>query len=619
MPAAVGRHAGDARGPVLVRFLTHAYRPRCQDGGWGAMRRFLDRLGGWRASDRRPVRPPGLVYWTTDTPSPPAAIGLALQHLAIQSVYLVFPAVMAGALTGDPALIARYVSLSILATAIWQVLQLLPRGPIGAGYAIPACSVPALIGAFAIAGREGTSFEGAAAMVLVSGLICAALGLLLRRPRLVLPNELAGVVVVLIGVALVLLGAAQLGLTSGGMLGGWAELLTLVATLAVTAGTALSRTRAAPLAVLVGAVTGTVLALLFGQAPAEAGEILAAQPWLAMPEPWTPRFDEIRAVPMLAFLVALIAVKASIFGSLVVFQRAADAAWTRPDAPPIRRGFLANGLGIMAAGALGGALPGPSNGGLGLSVATGTLARRIAWIGSGLLLLLAFCPKLVALFVLMPAPVKGAILLYVAGFLIAQGCQVATARLLDTRRSLILASGAVAGLTVAVAPEPFAAALPALASPLAFGASVALAVHLLTLPLVSRRARLVTAVDAGTARAVTEWFGRLGGAWGLKAGTVRAAENALTELLDLLAARRVAEVVLTATLAEDRVEIALAWSGPALADPAVRPRAEDVLGSDAAREGFAVWLATREAQGFTQRAAPGTAWDGREARLVFED
>lgn len=579
----------------------------------------VGRLAGPRRGDRRAVRPPGLAYWTADRPPPLTAMGLALQHLALQSVAFVVPAALAASLTGDPALVTRFVALSLLAAALWQGLQLLPRGPVGSGYAIPACSLPAAAAIPAASGGAGADFETLAAVVLLAGLACLGLGLALRRPRLVLPNEVAGVIVLLLGVGLVALGLEQLGPVPGGAAPSGAEAAVLVATLLAIAAIALSRTRAAPLAVLLGAVLGTALALALGLAPEGAAAALAAQPWFALPVPWLPRFDGLDAHALPGLAVAVVAAMATVLGSLVLVQRAAEAGWTRPDEPPIRRGLLANGLGIMAAGLMGGALPGPATAALGLSVGTGTLARRIVWIGAGLLAALALCPKLVALLVLVPGPVKAALLVYVAGVLLGQGCQLVAARLLDTRRMLVVTFGLGAGLAAAIAPAPLLAGLPALASPLALGAAVALATHLLTLPLVGRRAERALAVDAGTGRALAEWFAATGGAWGLKPTTVRAAENALTELLDLLAARKVPEVVLRAALVEDRVEVTLAWSGPPLPPPATRPRAEDVLGDDTTREAFAVWLAARQARSYEQRDAPGAAWHGKEAILVFED
>jgi len=581
------------------------------------MKKIFGWLADGRGADRLATRPPGLTYWTTDRPPPLPALFLALQHLAIQSVYIVLPAAMAASLTSDPATITRFVSLSLAATALAQVLQLLPRGPVGAGYPIPGCSAPPLLGAYALLGTSGGGFEAAAAMVVLSGLFCIALAALLRRPRLVLPNELAAVVVILIGVAVLNLGAQQLGLQRSGTLPDDVSLEIVLATLVAIAGIALSRTRAAPFAVLLGGVFGTLLGLALGQLPDDAGAVLAAQPWFAPPQPWTPRFEELTLAPTLSFLVAMVAVKATIFGSLVVFQRAADAGWTRPDAPPIRRGLFANGIGITLAGMIGGAVPGPATAALGLSVATGTLARRIVWIGAGLLLVLAFCPKLVTLFVVVPNAVKAAMLIYVAGFILAQGCALVAARLLDTRRTIVVAAGLAAGLLAAIAPQAFVAGLPALSSPLALGAVVALFVHLVTLPLVARSASLTVMLGAGmgSAREVTEWFGRVGGAWGLKAQTRRAVDHALTELADLLATRGVTDARFGATVEEDRVVVTLAWAGEALPPRSARPRAEDLLESTAAQEGFAVWLATREAQAFSQRATD----TGTEARLVFED
>nr|WP_294506150.1 solute carrier family 23 protein [uncultured Rhodopila sp.] len=568
-----------------------------------------------RSADKTMQQPPGLVAWL-DTPLPyPLAIGLAIQHVAVQSVYFVLPAAAAATVTGDPGEITRFLCLSILAVALWQALQLITRGPIGSGYPIPATHTAALLGAYAMTGHGGGGFGGIGAMVFLTGIGAIGLVFLMRRLRVLLPNEVAGVVVILIGVALVVLATAQLGLQPGGTAPHTDALLAMFGTLGVIIALALSGTRAAPFAVLAGSAAGVVLAIALGQAPANAGEVLAARPWLALPQPWTPDFDAVQAGPLLAYLLALVALVATAAGNTVVIQRACDASWTRPDGAPIRRGLLANGIGIAAAGLLGGACPGPATAAVGLSIATGTLARRIVWCGVPLLVIVALCPKFVALFVLTPAPVKAAMLFYVAGFIMAQGCQLATVRLLDTRRTLIIAFGLSSGLTVAVAPQIFVQALPAIASPLSFGAVMAFLANLVTLPLVSRKAELELAMDARAGRTASDWLERLGGTWGLKPQTARAAERAVSELAELLLERGTATVALSAWRAEDRVEIGLKWQGEALPERSATVRAEDVLGPLEAQERFAVWMATREAQSFTQRSSPR----GAEARLIFED
>ena len=568
-----------------------------------------------RSVDRRTARPENVVYWLDDIPAPAPTLGLALQHVAIQSIYFVIPAVLAGSLSPDPTDASRFLSLSILAAAFWQALQVLARGPMGSGYPIPATHTAALVGAYAITGLAGLGFGAAGAMLVVTGLTCVLLTFFMHRLRLVLPSEVAGVVVVLIGMALVGLATQRFGLQPGGKPPDGTAVLTLFATLAVMVVVTLTRTRASPFAVLIGMGVGVPLAIALGHGYPEAAALIGERPWFAVPRPWAPRFDEISPVPLLAFLVAIVALKATAMGSMVVIQRASDAGWTRPDAPPIRRGLLANGTAMVAAGLLGAACPGPATAASGVSITTGTLARRIVWAGAAILTLAGLCPKLAMAFVLMPEPIKAAALFYVAGVIMTQGCQLVTARLLDTRRSIIVGFGLSSGVAVVVAPQAFVAAVPVLASPLAVGAIVAFVMNLVTLPMVSRRAELALPLDTHALPAIADWVRGIAGAWALKPQTEIAAEQSLCELIDLLMERGIASVQLGARLAEDRIELTLTWEGAPLPDRPRMATAADLMGSDDARQGFSVWLATRQAHGFRQRRE-GTQ---SEAWLAFED
>ena len=576
----------------------------------GFLHGFLGRI-----LDRRVTRPQALVYGLDDVPAPTVAVGLGLQHFAIQSIYFVIPAVLAGSLSSDPADASRFLSLSILAAALWQALQVLTRGPIGSGYPIPGTHMTAVVGAYAITGLAGLSFGAAGAMLILTGTACVMLTFVMHRLRLVLPNEVSGVVVILIGVALVMLATQRLGMQPGGKLVDASAVWVLFGSLGVMVAVALSRTRAAPFAVLIGMLVGTPIAIALGHGYPDAAARLAESPWIAAPQPWLPRFDEVSPVPLLSFLVTIVALKAASMGSIVVVQRASDAGWTRPDAPPIRRGLIANGLAVMFAGAMGAACPGPATAGVGLSIASGTLARRIVWAGAALLFAAAMCPKLAMLFVLMPEPLKAATLFYTAGFIMAQGAQLVTARLLDTRRTLIVAFGLSSGLAVAVAPQAFVTSVPVLASPLAIGALVAFLMNVCTLPMVSRRTQIVLPLDAEALTKVGDWIRELAGSWALKPQTEVAAEQALLELADLLTERGVAQVTFGGRLAEDRIELTLTWAGAPLPERPKTAVASDLMGDDDARQRFSVWLATRQAQGFRQRLVPG----GNEVWLAFED
>lgn len=572
--------------------------------------------GGYlaRALDRRMVRPPGTAYWLEDKPSHAVTVALALQQLAIQSVFFIIPALLAGMLSNDPADAVRFVSLSILAAALWQVLMILTRGPVGSGYPLPSSHAVAVVGAYALVAQAGHGFGAAGAMLAITGLVGVVLTFTLHRLRVVLPNEVSGVVVMLIGVALIVLAATRLGL-QGPELPRRETIGVALACMGVMVAVSLSRTRLAPFAVLIGAAVGVGLSIWLGLVRPDAAETIAQRPWLALPLPWVPRFDQVTPAPLVAFLVTLLALKATAVGTLVVIQRNLDANWSKPDAPPIRRGLLANGLGIAAAGLVGASCPNPNSSAMGLSIATGTLARRIVWVGAVLLVALALCPKAVVMFVLVPEPVKAAMLFYLAGFILAQGCQLVTARLLDTRRTLIVAFGLTAGIVAAVAPTPFSHSLPALASPVSIGALVAFVVNLVTLPLVRQRASLALDLTQPIGLHVSDWLAGVAGSWGLKPQTARQADQSIGELMELLQARGVRQVTLMARFAEDRVEYTLQWTGSALPEPPESASVDDLMGDDETRHRFSMWIAVRQAQTYRQRSSG----DAHEAVVVFED
>jgi xanthine permease XanP len=581
----------------------------------------MGRIGAWlaaalgRGADRRPRPPAGLVYWLDGRPSIPTAFVLSLQHLAVQSVYFVIPVATAGYISTNTSDVTRFLALSILAAALWQILQVLTRGLIGSGYPIPATHATAVLGAYMLARHGAGGFGVLGATMFLTGLAACVVTFMMHRLRVLLPNEVAGAVVILIGVALTGLALRQFGPDPEHMLASGRTLAVVAVGIGTMVLVSLSRTRVAPFAVLIGACAGVLTAIVLGQGRADAASVLAASAWFALPQPFVPDFGGVTAGPLLSGVLGLIAMQATVAGTLVMTQRAAEAEWTRPDLPPIRRGLIANGIAVAASGLIGALPPGPGTAAVGLSIATGTLARRIVWVGAALLVLVALCPKLVTLFVLMPAAVRAAMLLYVAGFVMAQGCALATVRLLDTRRTLIIAFGLTAGIAVAIAPRAFFTLMPELASPLSFGALMAFLANVGSLPVVPRHATLELTLDQKAPRVAGDWFSAVAASWGLKPQTARSVGMALDELAHLLTGRRTPAVRMSARRLEDRVEMALNWAGEPLPNPARSAHYEDLLGDAQAQERFMMWMATREARHFAQR----TTAQGNEARLVFED
>src|SRR6202012_4792536 len=99
------------------------------------------------------------------------------------------------------------------------------------------------------------------------------------------------------------------------------------------------------------------------------------------------------------------------------------------------------------------------------SLATGATSRIIAWPAGLICIALAFFPRLAAIFSIMPSPVMGAVIVYVACFMILGGIQVMLSRMLRARRIFVPGLALIFGLSVAMVPGLYAG-LPASISPL---------------------------------------------------------------------------------------------------------------------------------------------------------
>lgn len=564
-----------------------------------------------READRKPKRPPEAVFGLDDRVPLSAAAGFAFQHLAVQAIFLVLPAAIAAGFGMDARGATNFLCLSLLAVALFAALQGLRKGPLGAGYQVPAIPSPVFVGVYLLCAGAGLTPDRTGALLVIAGGAAVVASLLIRRPQALVPAELAGLVVVLLGVSLapVILDELRLRAPFVGP-----ERITDVevgmAAFLVMAGIALSRTRLAPFGVLVGAAFGwIVVALLPGDSG--LGAILAANPWLAWPEPVLPRFEGLPIALVLGFAFAIVPAKAVLLGNLLALQRAADAEWRKPDGGPLRRGLLANALTLTATGAFGGMAPSASAACVGLSIANRTLAPGIAMLGAVMMTALAFSPKLVAVFVAMPGPVKAAMVLYATCFIIATGCQLITARMLDVRRSLVVGLGLVMGLCVAIAPRLFAEHLPALASPLTFGALTGFFLHFATAPFMARQASFVLPLDASLPRVAEEQALRLGGAWGAKHSTMEKVEHFWIEMGEVLGARGLSAAQVQARHAEGEVAVSVRFAGPPLPAPTAKPHVSALEGEASEQEAFILWLATRQASRLERR--------DQEWRAVFED
>ena len=122
-------------------------------------------------------------------------------------------------------------------------------------------------------------------------------------------------------------------------------------------------------------------------------------------------------------------------GDLTFCEKINDAQWKRTDMKEISGGLLAGGICscFPACSEIG---PVDLLEQCRTFLATGATSRIIAWPAGLICIALAFFPRLAAVFSIMPAPVMGAVVVYVACFTILGGVQVMLSRMLDARRIL---------------------------------------------------------------------------------------------------------------------------------------------------------------------------------------
>jgi xanthine permease XanP len=141
------------------------------------------------------------------------------------------------------------------------------------------------------------------------------------------------------------------------------------------------------------------------------------------------------------------------------------------------------GLCNMAAGIAGGFPHTTSSSAVGLTSATGVTSRSVAVVLGMLLVGLAFVPKLAAIFSVVPTPVMGAVMVYIACFITLGGLQVLTSRMLDSRRVFVIGIALVFGLSVEMVPGLYqqlpAAVHPLFSSALSLGTVLAVVLNML--------------------------------------------------------------------------------------------------------------------------------------------
>ncbi len=482
-----------------------------------------------KAASRKPV---DLIYGVEDRPPIGVSLLMGAQHLLIAVMSLAYPVLITLEAGGTRLQAASVVSMSLIAMAVATVLQVLRRGPIGSGFLAPYITSAIYLGPSLLAARTG-GLGLVFGMTILAGVVSIGISQLFRQFRKLFPPEVSGVVVLMVGLSMVPVALTRfIGIGGGDGTSEPREWLTGLVTLTTILLATVLVGRIRLYATAIGLGVGYLCAAALGLFEETTFAHVEGLPLVGLQ---LPQWGGLALEPLLVipFVAAALASNVKDAGLVISCQKANDAAWKRPDTRSMSGGLVAGGIGNIASGALGGVGLGISAGSVGLAVATGTTAKMIGLVTAGLFLLLAFLPKATALLALIPSPVMGAGLIYVACHLVASGAELITSRMLDARRIYVVGLPLLAGVGLIALPDIFTGLPPwaetLLASPLAVATILALLLNLMLNVWVSNRAATSLSLEAGFGDALTRFIERQGASWGARGDLISRTIPAVTE------------------------------------------------------------------------------------------
>ena len=540
-------------------------------------------------------RPFSIVYWVNDSPPLGVTVLSGLQHVGLVSIFLLVPVLACREAGLAPDKIVDVLAFSMLVMAIGPVLQQFGRASVGSGYLCPPIFAAPYLPAAVLALKAG-GLPLMFGMTVFAGVVEIVMSRLFRPLRPFFPPEIAGFVVMMIGVTVGMLGfRSLLGADSAHGMNGAS-----LAVAAITLGTIVALnvwTKGATklFCALIGMATGYIAAALLGVMPAADLHRLATAPVFRVPDGshigWT--FDAELVIP---FAVAAIAASLRAMGDVTICQKTNDAEWVRPDMHTISGGAGANGLTTMIAGALGTIGTNTSTSNVGLAAATGVTSRKVAYAVGGIYLLLAFMPMGATVFVIIPGAVVGATLVFAACLVFINGLVIVTSRLLDARRTFVIGLSFMLGLAVDILPGAVAGLPPAMrlftSSSLLLGTLSALLLNIVFRLGVRRTARLTVAPGRVDAAEIEKFMESHGAAWGARRDVIDRAKYNLAHSLETIieGCQPQGELEVEAHFDEFSLDVGVSYLGAALDLPSERPTVDEIVESDAGHRRLAGFL-----------------------------
>ncbi|MEM8749669.1 MAG: nucleobase:cation symporter-2 family protein [Pseudomonadota bacterium] len=394
------------------------------------------------------------------TPPLAQAVPLGIQHVLAMFVSNVTPAIIIAFAAGygfgspDAFNLIYMIQMSMLFAGIATLFQTVGVGPVGARLPIVQGTsfayLPVMMPAMAGAGIAGLG--GLMTGVIVGGVFHFIIGLFIKRIRFALPPLVTGLIVLMIGLALVKVGiqyaaggVPAIGKPEFGSLQNWFVAgVVIVVTLAIKFFT---RGFLSVAAVLIGLIAGYIVAAAMGMVSLDG---IGRAGWFMVPTPFKWGFEWNWAIIIGMCLMAFISAIETVGDTSGITKGGAGREATDDE---VQGATFADGVGTAIAGIFGG-LPNTSfSQNVGLISMTGVMSRHVVTIGAVFLIICGFIPKVGAVISTVPIEVLGGGVIVMFGMVAAAGANMLSDVNWNRRNMVIFAVALSIGFGLQLVPE----------------------------------------------------------------------------------------------------------------------------------------------------------------------
>lgn len=441
---------------------------------------------------------PQLVAGIDDKIPVGKSIVLGLQHILSMDLYIM-PLILGGAIGLQGGNLSFFLQMSFFACGIATLLQsgMFMKYPIAQGPSYVPLGALCMIGAtMGIPTMIGSLIPGALIVILLG-----ATKLFSKFIRKAIPPFIGGIIILIVGLTLVPTAVTGVFSTTGNLtvnaISGSVTFVVLL--LCMVLQYCLKNSGLLHMcSVIIALVVGTLVAVTMGGADFSSVSNAA---WFALPQPFHFGLPQFNLSACLLMVVVYLFVMLDTTGTWFTVKAitGADLNDRRID-----RGTIGEGLGCLVGACFGGTPMTGYSSNAGLIAITKVASRRAMIAGGTILVVLGFCPKLMAIITSLPTPVINGVFAMVAMTLIANGIKMVKDTVLDDRATLILGVAVMCGASTMILPDDVVSAAPQfvqffLSSGIAVGGTAAILLQLLLPKTVSLTGTAPKAASASTA------------------------------------------------------------------------------------------------------------------------